>query len=508
MKKTIFILLLLCVFLTGCTFGQQNQANTSPNNGAPLGGSVAGQSVELSDSYQEKVYEDTNYKASFLISETFINEDALQLYFEATTDYTLAELKLNIENYLKSNDQESADYTFNNDLSYMTGSNSDGAISNICIYGEKSDYCFHVLLSTQGSFSQDDLEIITKTLESFEFDVIAPTAGGPLTAPSGSQPGFDEATHLVTYEYNGIQYSFTLSKSFEFTDYNDNNGMIFDSSDNFFSIEILCFNGGYTSLDNFYEHTAFHTWPVTEDKGEFYDNSGRLVRYYLVSYNPSSADGIYQLEFVDHGCGYVIYLSAEADIPQYAIDYMNELINDNNSFSTVVSSTNNNTSDPSNNGNSSLEIPADAIRVAGTNAYFDYPGGMGGFDEEITVSGLNFSEQTAGAQIAVFSNATLPSFAGTDFNNEVNTYYQAISNQSTADIFNSGNTQINGMDAFYVSYALDEGSFYSYHVDFIIDSYMGSTPVFLAKISTSIDYFFDSDYAVLGSVADYFYPIY
>ncbi len=517
MKKIIYILIVFVVLLSGCHLGGNTSTSSSTNSFAPLGGTSSGQSVELSDYCYEKVYENTAYTASFLISETFIDSDNLQFGFDAAFNYGLDNLRLDIESHIQENGEESADYIYNDVLNYMTGSNNDGDISTICIYGENSDYCFHLLLETDGAFSDQDFDIIARTLESFEFEVLSNNSGGPLSAPSGPSGTFEAETNFVAYDLSDIYYSFDLNKSFEFAEYNDYNGMLFYSDDNVFSLEILCFNEGYTSLDNFYEYTSYHTWPVTEDKGEFYDNNGRLVRYYLLSYNPSSYDGIYQLEFVDHGCGYVVYLKAKMDIPQYAVNYMNDLVNHSDNFLTVVTSTDDNDSSNSNDDNNSSpadsdiympEIPSDAIRVEGTNAYFYYPDGMGGFDEEITVSGLSFSEQTAGAQIAVFSNATLPSFAGSDFDYEADHYYQTISSQSSADVLYSGYDQINGMNAFYICYALDEGSFYSYHADFVIDSYMGSNPVFLAQISTSIDYFFDSDYDVLANVANYFHPIY
>ena len=514
MKKIVFILIVAVFLLSGCHLGGNNPTSSSANSSAPLGGTASGQSAELSDYCSEQVYENTEYTASFLISETFINSDNFRFGFNAAPNYKLDDLKLDIEYYIQENGEASTDYYYSDVLNYMTGINNDGDISTICIYGEKSDYCFQLLLETNGTFSEQDLDIIVGTLESFEFEVLSNNSDGPLSVPSGPSDAFAESTNFVAYDLGDIYYSFDLSKSFEFAEYNDYNGMVFYSDDTVFSLEILCFNGGYTSLDHFYDYTSYHTWPAPDDKGEFYDNNGRLVRYYLLSYNPSSYDGIYQLEFVDHGCGYVIFLKAKMDIPQYAVNYMNDLVNNSDNFLTVVTNTNDN--DIGNNNNNSLpdndiympEIPSDAISVEGTNAYFYYPHGMGGFDEEITVSGLSFSEQTAGAQIAVFSNATLPSFAGSDFDYEADRYYQTISSQSSADVLYSGYDQINGMDAFYICYALDEGSFYSYHADFIIDSYMGSNPVFLAQISTSIDYFFDSDYDVLANLAYYFYPIY
>ena len=472
-------------------------------------GAAAGQSVELSDYLCEKVYEEAGYTASFLISETFINSDNLRFGFEASSNYELGTLKNDLENYIQTNGEESANYTYDNGLNYITGSNNDGEISTICIYGKQSDHCFLLTLQTDGSFSDQDLDIISQTLDSFEFAILSNNNDTPLSAASSPSGTFNEETNFVAYDFNDIYYSFDLSTSFEFYDYNDYNGMFFYSDDSAYSLEILCFNGGYTSLDNFYDYTSYHTWPVTEDKGEFYDNNGRLVRYYLISYTSGSTNGVYQLEFVDNGCGYVIFLRASNDIPQNAVDYINELVDYSGNFSTTVSSTNNDTpAAATDNGPYLPEIPSEAISVEGTNAYFYYPYGMGGFDEEITISGLDFSEQTAGAQIAVFSNATLPSFSGTDFDYEMSNYFQTLTSQSAADVLYSGTTEINGMNAFYICYALDEGSFYSYHADFIIDSNVGSNPVFLAQISTSIDYFFDSDYDVLASVANYFHPIY
>ena len=512
MKKTIPILLLLFVFLTGCD-SNSNNTNNNTSSTAPLGGSLSEQASELSDLYNQKIYEDTGYKASFKLSETFVDSDNYPYYFNAAADYGLNNLKSDIEDYILSQVNKCDDYIYNDDLSYMTGT-ADGDISAVCIYGEESNYCFSLILETNGFFSENDLDIIAETLETFSFDVFS-NSNGPIASPSSVPQGsFIEESESYTYNNNGIVYSFNLSKSFElFNNATENDGMIFVTDDYQFWLQVYCFNGNYSSLDEFYDNTSYHTWPVTADKGEFFDNNGRLVRYYLIEYLPSTSDGIYQLEFVDNGCGYVIYLSAKSDIPHYAIEFMNDMVNQNDNFKTVVSSSsNNNSSNTTNNTPDSdvhlPEIPSDSIRIGGTNAYFYYPSGMGGFDEEITVSGLNFSEQAAGAQIAVFSNETLPSFAGTDFDYEMDNYYQTINGQTTADILYSGTTEINGMNAFYICYALDEGSFYSYHADFIIDSGMGSNPVFLAKISTSIDYFFDTDYEVLAGVANYFYPIY
>ena len=536
MKKTIPVLLLLFVFLTGCDSNSNNANNNTPST-APLGGSLSEPASELSDFYNEKVYEDTDYKASFKISETFIDSDNYPFDFSALADYGLNNLKSDIEDYIQSQGKECDDYIYGDDLSYMTGSTTDGDISAVCIYGEESNYCFSLILETNSFFSETDLNIIAETLETFSFDVFSNSNGPFASSSSADQGGFIEESELYTYNNNGIAYSFNLSKSFElFDNSSENDGMIFTTDDYLFWFQVHCFNGNYSSLDEFYENSSYHSWPVTEDKGEFNDNNGRLVRYYLIEYLPSTSAGIYQLEFVDNGCGYVLYLSSKSDIPQNAIEFMNELVNEKDNFKTVVSSSNDNTSNTtvsssndntsnttvssSNDSNSNTtnntsgsdvhlpEIPSDSIRIAGTNAYFYYPSGMGGFDEEITVDGLAFSEQTAGAQIAIFSNETLQSFAGTNFDYEMDNYFKTINAQTSADILYSGTTEINGMDAFYVCYALDEGSFYSYHADFIIDSGLGSNPVFLAEISTSIDYFFDTDYDVLAGVADYFHPIY